>query len=687
MVKLEKEYRISWLKVIGILILIVIIIAIICLVYPNNVSKADTVTSTYINNINLMKEAGFEYFQGSNLPEKIGSTNKITLSEMVSRNLLVEFKDENGNACNLTDSYVEATKKLDNEYDMKVFLSCDNKSDYIVTSITNNTVECTNCNDTDTTNNSNVVDNTSNASNTNKTNNNSSTVSSYRNNSSTVTYVTNYNINYVNSCCNGSNTNCSNNCKYNIYYTVSYNSNGGSTVRSETVKSGDTAPYKETTRSGYTFLGWYLNGELYDFNTPVTSKITLIAKWKKNNEDSKNEYNVNFESNGGTPVPSQKVDEGETVIKPGNPTRACYDFGGWYTNSSLTNAYDFSSPVYKNMTLYAKWIPNDSCKANYTVNFNSNGGSSVPSQIVLEGNTAYEPNDPTRACYDFAGWYTNSSLTQKYDFSTKVYANKTLYAKWIENDSCKAEYTVKFKSNGGTSVSTQYVYEGERAYEPKDPTRSGYTFEGWYTNSSLTKSYNFNNRVYSDITLYAKWEKEEEMMHTYCAIHTKTYYSTNHINANQSVWSKNWTIRFDDLRNVQNLEIINIGYITSDSMYNNVYKNSANKGISMVNGVGKYEVPINSASDLKKYSLKSTNFYKSLSDPYYRSGYWYTDASISIRNFNGVQSLYASNLGYSIHYVPFYFEVEYTDLNDCIEDKASLAYKYKDYEIIDTFYE
>jgi len=67
-----------------------------------------------------------------------------------------------------------------------------------------------------------------------------------------------------------------------VKYTVTFNSNGGSKISSKTVVSGEkvTAPYNPT-YTGYKFLGWYLNGNKYDFNSKVTSNITLVAKWEK----------------------------------------------------------------------------------------------------------------------------------------------------------------------------------------------------------------------------------------------------------------------------------------------------------------------------------------------------------------------------------------------------------------------
>ena len=67
------------------------------------------------------------------------------------------------------------------------------------------------------------------------------------------------------------------------------------------------------------------------------------------------DYTVTFDSNGGSDVAKQTVTSGEKVNKPADPTREGYEFAGWYTDSKLTTAYDFSSKVTKSITLYAKW--------------------------------------------------------------------------------------------------------------------------------------------------------------------------------------------------------------------------------------------------------------------------------------------------------------------------------------------
>ncbi|KLU59000.1 N-acetylmuramoyl-L-alanine amidase LytC precursor [Peptococcaceae bacterium CEB3] len=134
---------------------------------------------------------------------------------------------------------------------------------------------------------------------------------------------------------------------------------------------------------------------------------------------------VTFNSNGGSEVASQTVNYNNAAAKPSDPTKTGYTFVGWYTDSALTKAFDFGTPITGDITLYAMWSANI-C----TVTFNSNGGSEVANQAVNYNNTAAQPSDPTRPDYVFAGWYTDSGLNTPFDFGTKITGNITLYARW-----------------------------------------------------------------------------------------------------------------------------------------------------------------------------------------------------------------------------------------------------------------
>jgi len=144
-------------------------------------------------------------------------------------------------------------------------------------------------------------------------------------------------------------------------------------------------------------------------------------------------YTVAFNSQGGSVVDSQKnVAHGSKVIKPTDPTRGGYTFGGWYREDTCTTPWDFDTDtVMSFITLYATWTLN-----NYTVTFNSQGGSVVDSQKnIVHGSKVIKPTDPTRGDYTFGGWYMEATCTTPWDFAVDTVTSViTLYAKWGYED-------------------------------------------------------------------------------------------------------------------------------------------------------------------------------------------------------------------------------------------------------------
>ncbi|WP_281888705.1 InlB B-repeat-containing protein [Paenibacillus sp. YYML68] len=280
-------------------------------------------------------------------------------------------------------------------------------------------------------------------------------------------------------------------------YTVSFDSQGGSTVASQTVTHGGYATMPTVpVKAGYSFDGWYTDSSLttpHQFSTTAILGVsTLYAKWTLNS------YTVSFDSQGGSAVASQTVTHGGYATMPTPPVKAGYSFDGWYTDSSLTTPHQFSTTAILGVsTLYAKWTLNS-----YTVSFDSQGGSTVASQTVTHGGYATMPTAPVKAGYSFDGWYTDSSLTTPHQFSTTaILGVSTLYAKWALNS-----YTVSFDSQGGSAVASQTVSHGGYATMPTAPERTGYSFDGWYTDSSLTTPHQFSTTAILGVsTLYAKW--------------------------------------------------------------------------------------------------------------------------------------------------------------------------------------
>lgn len=267
-------------------------------------------------------------------------------------------------------------------------------------------------------------------------------------------------------------------------FTVSFDSDGGSAVESISVEEGLVATAPEApVKDGYTFLGWYINNDKWDFaNYIIYSDITLKARWTKN-------YTVTFDSDGGTGTASQTLISGEKIAVPSVPTKDGYTFLGWYSGDFL---WDFETDtVNADITLKAKW------KAIYTVSFDADGGSNVKSQAVNDGGKITLPTAPTKDKYVFDGWYLGDA---KWDFeSGTVTENITLKAKWLPI------FTVKFDSDGGGNVPNQSVVSGNLATPPAQISKTDYVFDGWYLGDD---KWDFaSDKVSANITLTAKWKK------------------------------------------------------------------------------------------------------------------------------------------------------------------------------------
>ena len=273
-------------------------------------------------------------------------------------------------------------------------------------------------------------------------------------------------------------------------YTVSFDTQGGSTVASQTVEHGATVSAPEAPmRTGYAFEGWYVDAactQAFDFDKPITGDTTLYAKWA-------GLVTISFDSAGGSAVDNKVIDEGASLGGLPMPTREGYFFMGWYNGADRVTG---STTFAKSATLTAHWQP-----MALTVRFLS-GYQTLGSVLVDYGTPVSKPADPVKTGYLFEGWYTDSAFGTLYNFSDPVYCSLSLQAKWKANS-----YTVTFNANGGSSVAAQAVEHGATATEPADPVRAGYVFKGWYADAGFTTAFDFNKAITGNTTLYAKWAK------------------------------------------------------------------------------------------------------------------------------------------------------------------------------------
>lgn len=283
-----------------------------------------------------------------------------------------------------------------------------------------------------------------------------------------------------------------------LNFDVTYDSNGGTAVATESVAYGvaATEPAPSPTLQDHVFRGWYTDDTTftnpYDFATLVYDAITLYAKWLE-------AITLSFEENGGTAVTDIVLGSGEVpnLYKPEDPTKALNVFRGWYNEVGLTTPFVWTTPITANKTAYAKWI------AAVTATFSVDGGYAEPAQVIGTGEKVVRPDDEdqVKAGFQFINWHADASFTTLFDFDVAIVADTTIYAKYLE------KFAVSYQSNGGTDVAGEIVLDGELATEPAAPTKTGKTFGGWYTDdNAFTNLFDFNNdTITADITLFAKW--------------------------------------------------------------------------------------------------------------------------------------------------------------------------------------
>ena len=249
-------------------------------------------------------------------------------------------------------------------------------------------------------------------------------------------------------------------------YTITFDTNGGSEIAPITQDYGTeiTAP-DNPTRKGYTFKGW-------DKEIPKTmpaENITVTAQWEIN------QYTITFDTNGGSEIAPITQDYGTEITAPDNPTRKGYTFKGWDKEIPETMPAE-------NITVTAQWEIN-----RYTITFDTAGGSEIAPITQDYGTNITAPANPTRKGYTFKGWDKEIPETMPAE-------NMTVKAQWEIN-----QYTIAFDTNGGSEIAPITQDYGTEITAPDNPTREGYTFIGWDRDIPVTMPA-------ENITVTAQWE-------------------------------------------------------------------------------------------------------------------------------------------------------------------------------------
>ena len=251
-----------------------------------------------------------------------------------------------------------------------------------------------------------------------------------------------------------------------ISYNISYELDGGILENANPIKYTieDNIILNNPTKEGYNFLGW------------ITSILDEPVLNVNINKQTGNKYyfavfepivyTITFDSNGGSYVEPIEFTVEDYTIFFEEPIYAGFEFDGWYENGVIIEYLEC-----RNYNLVAKWKVID-----YTVKFNSNGGTPVEDQEVEIGCFAEEPETPSRLGYTFAGWYDYDEI---WNFTEDpIEDDIMLTAKWILNS-----YNITYELNEGTATNPT-TYTVEDVITLNNPTKKGHLFIGWKCNES-----------------------------------------------------------------------------------------------------------------------------------------------------------------------------------------------------------
>ena len=364
-----------------------------------------------------------------------------------------------------------------------------------------------------------------------------------------------------------------------VSYTITFNSEGGSTVDDIVVMQGATLTKpSDPTKEGYIFDGWYIDNDVnkpFDFSSLPENNITLHAKWKVEEVEVTIEIYVenlnqifeldqtlvvNFEKNETYTYNPQDItgfvfDENNTLNVLEVVAGSSDVVKAYYVRKTTTISFEtFEGSEINDITgLYGKNfdLPNNPTKDGYTfigwfldqdltqildeqvfldtdmmlyakwekdkstLVFDTMGGESIENLVMLDGQTLTLPT-PTKEGYSFVGWYETNALDVLFNETTMPFGYTVIYAKWeVET------YTLSFDTNGGTSImDATYAYM-ENISAPDDPTKEGYIFVGWYSDQMLNSTFAFQQMPAQNITIYAKWvDASDETTIVYKMNHT-----------------------------------------------------------------------------------------------------------------------------------------------------------------------
>jgi uncharacterized repeat protein (TIGR02543 family) len=204
-------------------------------------------------------------------------------------------------------------------------------------------------------------------------------------------------------------------------------------------------------------------------------------------------------------------DEGTQIPKPSpDPAKTDYVFLGWFSAETGGAEYTWPHTLTASVTMHAQWQDNSQPPAQYTITFNTYGGSAVTAIAQNAGTPVPKPDpDPTKDGYVFLGWYSAESGGSMYAWPHTLTASVTMHAQWWDDNDGPppTQYTVTFDTHGGSQITAVTQNEGTQVSKPDpDPAKDGYVFLGWFSEETGGTGYDWPHTLSANVTMHAQWQ-------------------------------------------------------------------------------------------------------------------------------------------------------------------------------------
>ena len=350
------------------------------------------------------------------------------------------------------------------------------------------------------------------------------------------------------------------------YYQIGFETNGGSLVENIVLKDGESLVMPEApTKEGYVFGGWYEDAKLTrKFETPTNMpkrSFWLYADWH---------VQLTFDSLGGTPVEPITARPGQVIDQLPKPTYNKNVFQGWYLDSDCTKRLGLVIPS-ESTTLYAKWQAIETTTAlditntiaingtncyeleevdegykvtstpqkgvwdyfYFTLDFNVKDYQTIVFELEGSKDTKYitklelggaVATEVTRTLTGESETVSPDNLTATGGQKLIIFLNAGVAGassnpEWILIKSIKLfrhvdleaeqQHAVFFDTQGGSAIAPVFAVEGSAISAPSNPTKPGYIFDGWYSDSDCTQVFNFDKMPQGPTIVYAGWKPAE----------------------------------------------------------------------------------------------------------------------------------------------------------------------------------